>query len=1805
MPQSRGHDYAPPAMVGSVGANRFGDHGQGAGPLFGTPGPRIYAGQNPNMKTSRTISTMHQVLSMQRHQKANRAATQRTMAVPPEKCWEYWRKQLRSPTVFSLLTDFPRKTGPAKPPRGPNDPPPKWEPDRLSMANSRVVRAELSVAEVNAVKALFSDTHATLFEAFLGIFQVLMFRYARETDVIINTHTGVNVVALRVPLSGEMSFIKLLRMNKICVDQAFYYDLIDIAELAEDLGVPSFSHIAYQMEFPNEESDPEQKAFIASHEIGLNVSLHQEGMAVVSLHYDSTLFEEVTAQQILRHYLELARSLVLPDVRTAAIAVAPLMSPEEAKSLVQMFWPEQPDGPLVDHSSQVGHEEEYAWSTDDYLHAIFERQAAKSPDAPCIDDEGKVMTYKEVNERANRIARYLIEDVGVRIGELVATLLPRCGDVYVCQLAIMKAGCGYVCIDSTYPQDRVDYILQDSKARCLITVDALKGRQRLTPEFMLDDPACQETLRKKSPSPNPPVREMGLKSSDVCYVIYTSGTTGVPKGVVIEHRCVVNFVFAEGAVFKLKPSDRVLQGFSPSFDASVEEIWLAFNAGATLVVGTSETMQSGPNLPQLLYKMGITVVSTVPTLLTMISPSSTSTTQPRKDINDLPLVHLLILGGEACPAELINRWAPGRRLINSYGPTEATVVSTFEESVPGKRVTIGKPLPNYYCYVLDANMQPCPVGVPGELHVGGVALARGYLNLPDKTAEKFIPNPFASNKPGERFAPDRLYKTGDLVRFLRNGDIEFLGRIDSQVKLRGFRVELAEIESVICQLESVRSAVVAVKGQNLIAFVVPKDPNASEEDQKHGSVFVEDPNSLLLDPAHDVIAANFDMDATREYMRKMLPHYMMPGQIVLVRDIPSLPSGKADRKTLLQIQIAVQPRQDKKKKKTKAKTAEEKRAAALAAIAATAFEDDDPTKADEEEEEEEKLSVLEKEIQGVWEEVLGQSPIGPDDDFFLDLGGHSVVAALVVSALRKRDYTVSMRDLYEATTIRKFAAKLVEIAQEAETSEALPLAPPLPEYSGAHVTWLQEHGAFIFHSVVILCAFAWLAYLRTGLYYMARWVAEQSWYNTGWKCLLITGFAIPPVFTAILLTLFFILILCKMILFPFGIKAGVYRKWSWFHLRWWLVHKINYVFPHTYFRNTLIQRIYFRLLGVKIGKHCYIGTNFIYDWDLIEIQDGVSLGTQARIAAHRYEGENFILEPVVICRNAYVGTRSAISGGAVLEEGAYLDALSLLPPGVRIPAGQLARGSPAKVVGPAPPLEPVGESQDERNNLLGEDDRSDGYNLVNAPPPPASDGCCRNMTGFLVGLAQLFCAGFCGFFQLYPYIPAGVAVYLYYVRKWSVESVLLMAFVTTLISIFGFLIIILVLRKLIAGNFKAGTYPIKSWTYFRKWFFDMLAETALLGMQQLYATVYTPFFLYLMGVDLGKGVECSTLFDYTPGLTVLEDQCFIADHVALGSAIYRGGRMTLKETRVGRRTFVGNNAVLVTGSQLAPNSLIGVSSVPPIGEMPEGTSWVGSPSFVLPSRKVVDVNEDATFNPPWYIFMYRAWWEFWKVLVPPLLASANYGGFLVAIIWTINEYSGSTFLGVTALWGMASSAATCFVVFFLKWYFIGKFRQRNYPLWSVEVWRAEFVQTLEENIVAPAFLQIALGTWWAVAWFRLIGANIGERVILDTIYLCESDLITIDDDAVVESGATIQTHLFEDRVMKMEPLHIGRGCTVGANTVVLYSSRMEDGSCIDQCSLAMKGETLVKATRYEGIPAVAALDYQCGERPDMSITLHV
>lgn len=488
------------------------------------------------------------------------------------------------------------------------------------------------------------------------------------------------------------------------------------------------------------------------------------------------------------------------------------------------------------------------------MHQYFELQAQRQPDHTAVEFAGESVSYEELDCDANQIAHYLIRH-GVGVGSLVGVYLKKSPRLYAAILGILKAGAAYVPIDPKWPFDRIRAIADDAKLSFLISEGTLADKidGELETALLRLDMEHDRILDQ----PIGPVLdfERELTPAALSYIIYTSGSTGRPKGVMIEHRNAVAFVKSLKSVYRVTKDDRVYQGFSTAFDASVEEIWAAFSRGGTLVVPTEEIERSPTDVAQFINDKQVTYFSTVPTMLAMID-------------QDLPSVKTLVLGGEACSSELVTRWArSSRRMLNTYGPTEATVVATWSECVSGEAVSIGKPIPGYTTYVLDEHLQPVAPGEDGELFIGGAGVGRGYMNFETLTNQRFIPDPF------EPEMKQRLYRTYDHVRLGHDGELYFLGRLDDQVKIRGFRIELSEIESVLVENPQIKAAAVAVTEiggmKQLAAFVVCNGNPESLDREEIGNV-----------------------------LRGRLTPYMVPQYLDVIDALPMMSSGKVDRKNL-------------------------------------------------------------------------------------------------------------------------------------------------------------------------------------------------------------------------------------------------------------------------------------------------------------------------------------------------------------------------------------------------------------------------------------------------------------------------------------------------------------------------------------------------------------------------------------------------------------------------------------------------------------------------------------------------------------------------------------------------------------------------------------------------------------------------------------------------------------------------------------------------------------------------------------------
>jgi non-ribosomal peptide synthetase-like protein len=1296
------------------------------------------------------------------------------------------------------------------------------------------------------------------------------------------------------------------------------------------------------------------------------------------------------------------------------------------------------------------------------MHQFFEERCDATPDALALICDAQMFTYKRLEERANRLAHYLAA-VGVRPGDRVGILLDRCENLYVALLAVLKSGAAFVPIDPSFPKDRVEFIASDSSLKVLLTTAANACAHSELPCEVLELDTADEILLWPDTRLNTTV-----EGDSAAYIIYTSGSSGRPKGVVVNHSSICHFLEVCTPVYGVTRQDRVYQGMTLAFDFSIEEIWPTFIAGATLIAGPTDSRRFGPGLAEFLTEQEITVLYCVPTLLATLD-------------EEIPALRTLIVGGEACPQDVVRRWSqPGRRMLNTYGPTEATVTATCGELSPDLPVTIGFPMPGYRIHLLDADLRRVARGEAGEICIGGPGVAQGYVNRPELTATKFVPNPFEIDKEGAR-----LYRTGDLGRIAPNGEIEYLGRIDSQVKIRGYRIELAEIEAVLLEDADVKQALVTSAGsdssaQELVAYITLS--NSAE--------------------APDAIKQRL-----AGLTRNRLPAYMIPAFIEIIESIPLLPSGKADRSHL---PPARSPRLGLHRGRYVAPA-----------------------------------TRLEKEIAAVWEVTFHQERISVEANFFLDLGGHSLWAAQVISKLRRQPQMrlLSVADLYGNPTIRSLAEHIEVLSRRSATqsgcrrpSDGSPQQPPLRH--GSQRVW--SCGAVQF--VLVYALLATGGVLAVPIHIAMRSGQPLFWLTFCWVAL----FAGLPV------TLLVLSIMAKWLLLG-RCRAGTYPLWGWYYIRLWLYSHILAFAPVEYLAGSPFLPVYARLLGARIGRGCHLASGQLHQPDLIEIGDNVSLGYDVDLQTYYVEGGRITLGPVSIGSGAYVGTGSAIMTGARVGRNARLGERSLLARGQSIPDDESWVGSPAQ---PAKRKDP----------LLADIE-------AHAQAP-----CAWRFWHYVAF------AGGCALLDLLGAIMTlpGALILWYADSRKGTLGVLATTPLAGLAYVITACLVIACAKHLFMPSIEAGIFPLRSGFGVRKWLTDNLMHLSLGCTNTLYATLYALPWLRLLGAKVGPRAELSTVSRIDPDLLSLGEESFIGDMASIGAATFHNGYIALGPTTLGRRAFVGNSAVVRSNTVLADNSLIGVHSIPPSRAVDEGTSWLGSPAFLLPRRQSWEnFDESVTYRPHARLIVLRLAIEFFRIVLPATfhcLAS-------VLICLAVSQMAPAMLIGVLPAILLSIACLSTFLVAGLKWLIVGRYRPRVAPAWCHFVWRSELITGLYETVAVPLLLSATTGTPFLAPLLRIFGAKIGRRVYMETTYLTEFDLVDVGDDAAIGHRTSLQTHLFEDRIMKISNVVIGRNSAVGARSVVLYDSVVDAGATLDALSLVMKGETLPAGTHWCGIPA--------------------
>ncbi len=1294
-----------------------------------------------------------------------------------------------------------------------------------------------------------------------------------------------------------------------------------------------------------------------------------------------------------------------------------------------------------------------------HVHHFFECSVDHYSSNIALICDNAFISYQELESRANQLAHYLSEKK-ITKGKVVGILLERSVECYIAILALLKTGAVYVPIEVDYPDERINYIFSDLAFDAVLTTSLqLANKNLVWPVIYALDTLSEELSKQPTIRLKP---DYERSADDLCYIIYTSGSTGKPKGVEITQRSICHYVRVASELYNMDSNDRVYQGFSLAFDASLEEFWMAFANGATLIACTAKEVRSGLGLISFLQQYKISVFSTVPTLLSTLE-------------GQLPNLRLLILGGETCPSSLVKRWSrDGLRIVNTYGPTEATIIATYAECHPEKEITIGRPLPGYEVLIVDEQLREVEAGSEGELCIAGVALARGYVNRPESTAEKFVLNPKNKNQ--------RLYRTGDLVSRTTHGELRFAGRVDDQVKLRGFRIELNEIEAIIMKYAGIKQAVVSLQTleqPTLVAY-------------------------LILDKSF-----LFDANKLKAFLRSCLPDYMIPSIIDVLETFPVLASGKVNRKEL--------------PKPVPQKTEKLKNA---------------PT------------SVLGKEIARVWEEALNCSTVSMDDDFFYDLGGHSLYAANVISNLRKIAAlkNISILDLYKNPTIRqleqKFSdARIYSNSNKEQIVEEKYRAPAWKYYLcglGQILGCLLQYGLGTLHLLAVILCYSWVS----------------SKYSILSKESELIFFAL---FLAMPFISLFITIGLKWLLLG-QVKPGKYPLWGWFYFRWWLVRRLqhNLFLPKFLVGSSLIN-IYYRLLGAKIGKNCYIGSMYVATPDLFSVGKNTSIGTDSKLNGYIVEDGWLKIGTITIGDHCYIGPRSVIGINTTIENDAVLDEMSMLPAQSVIPKKAYFSGSPA-VTGTLP----VDHITRRKENIA-------------AP---------TKVKNVLFGILHYLGIVFAVMMYYLCLIPS-ISLISYYYDQGNYFTTMFFAIpLGSILFLSSYYLCTLICKKIILHQVKPGYYPLQSFYYLRHWTFMKIFDVNEIHI--LADSLYLPAFLRLLGAKLGKNVEMGEAPHLLPDLLTIKDGGFTASSVALAWPNVYNGFISFAPVSIGHEAFVGNVSLLPGGQSIGDGALLGCLSVTPPGDQAKEphSSWLGSPAVFLPRRELVGgFSDKERFNPPRKLYFRRLFIEFIRIILPSVFSLITLFNLLYLIDYMLIEHSWWVTALVLPPAELFLTASLIGVLIALKWIMLGKLKPLTKPLWDPFIWKNDVIEYSYSYFINPHFTEKVLGTPFALCVERCFGTKAGKRIFVGTEGFAEFDLITIGDDVCINDGARIQTHLYEDRVFKVSYLTISSGCNVGVDSIVLYNTLMEENSTLGSLSLLMKGERLPESTHWAGIPA--------------------
>jgi non-ribosomal peptide synthetase-like protein len=769
------------------------------------------------------------------------------------------------------------------------------------------------------------------------------------------------------------------------------------------------------------------------------------------------------------------------------------------------------------------------------------------------------------------------------------------------------------------------------------------------------------------------------------------------------------------------------------------------------------------------------------------------------------------------------------------------------------------------------------------------------------------------------------------------------------------------------------------------------------------------------------------------------------------------------------------------------------------------------------------------------------------EDFFTDLGGHSLLAAAFVSKLRKEAglKQASLRDIYQQRPLTNLVSLWEEKNEESTVSAQRPFNPvPWTRYIGCWTA--QTISLFVIYG--LFSAQIFLPYL--GYYYWQQRTESHGYAMIAALCLFCV---IPPVFSLIA-------VIVKWTVIG-RFKPGDYPVWGMYYFRWWLVNTVQGLAPMEFLNGTPLFPMYLRMMGVKVADDAQIGAIKIGAEDLVTIGADASLSSQVLLNNAVVEDGMLKIREIKIGDHAYIGSSAVIAGGAVIEDWGELQDLSFLGAGKIIKGGEVWKGSPAMCI----------EKKE-----------------IEDMPHPLEETPAKLLIYKVVFTIVLLVFPFAVLLPLLPTILALNVLDDNTVKDYDF-SYLVWTPLLSLSYVILFVLQTVILTRLLQWGIEPGTYPVHSRTYIRKWLSEQLMALSLIVVSPIYATVYVTSIFRAFGAKVGKNTEISTANNVTHPMFEIGEDSFIADAVTLGEADVRAQRLILEKTVIGSNSFVGNSALIPQGYNLPDNTLIGVLSTPPTLEQLENTAksdWFGSPAIALPHRQQsYPYGRELTHTPSILRRLSRATVELIRLLTPQAVIICLSVIFIAYSHDLLIDHSWYRILLTFPIYYLVIIGIPSFLItVVMKWVLIGKYKEAQYPMWTWPVSRSEAVTSIYESLSKTFLLEYLKGTPWLPIALRMLGVKVGKRVWLSTIDITEYDMVEIGDDTALNDDSGPQTHLFEDRVMKIGKVKIGARSSVGARSIVLYDSEVGDDTRLNALSLVMKGENLTNGTNWEGSP---------------------